>query len=279
MTEDDHRSVRARSSLLAASLLVLGGIVMWSTVEAGDLLRAGASATTVGASVSAAPVTGTTPATAPLVATGQDRLARTTQALEAVKQMQNAARNLAIAGSNSLQANLPAVPVNSYLKINGLMPAAGVPKDLLSPAVGENSQLWTGANLPTVASNVVNGTDVTTVTIKQTQQQAVLNWDSFNLGKSTTLTFDQSLGGVDVGQWIAFNKVGVTGTPSQILGSIKADGQVYVINPNGIIFGGSSQVNTHGLVASSLPINDNLIARGLLNNPDAQFMFFWAAIF
>jgi hypothetical protein len=64
-----------------------------------------------------------------------------------------------------------------------------------------------------------------------------------------------------------------TGVPSQILGSIEAPGQVYVINRNGIVFGGSSQVNTRGFVASTLPINDNLIGRGLLNNPDSQFLF------
>ena len=61
--------------------------------------------------------------------------------------------------------------------------------------------------------------------------------------------------------------------PSQILGSLDAIGQVYVINANGIIFGGTSQLNLHSLVASALPINDNLIARGLLNNPDYQFLF------
>ncbi|MFZ4768254.1 MAG: filamentous hemagglutinin N-terminal domain-containing protein, partial [Roseimicrobium sp.] len=64
-----------------------------------------------------------------------------------------------------------------------------------------------------------------------------------------------------------------TGSPSQILGSITAQGQVYVINQNGIIFGGASNVNVHTLVASSLPINDYLITRGLLNNPDTQFLF------
>jgi filamentous hemagglutinin family protein len=81
-------------------------------------------------------------------------------------------------------------------------------------------------------------------------------------------------GGADKGKWIAFNKVeDPTGVPSQILGSIEAPGQVYVINRNGIIFGGSSQVNTRGFVASTLPINDNLVGQGLLNNPDAQFLF------
>ena len=114
----------------------------------------------------------------------------------------------------------------------------------------------------------------TTVTIKQTAQQALLNWETFNVGKNTTLNFDQSKGGENVGQWIAFNKVSdPSANPTQILGNIKADGQVYIINSNGIIFGGSSQVNARGLTVSSLPINDNLINQGLLNNRDAQFLF------
>jgi filamentous hemagglutinin len=113
----------------------------------------------------------------------------------------------------------------------------------------------------------------TTVTVTQTQQQAILTWQSFNIGRNTTLDFDQSLGGANVADWIAINKIADNIAPSQILGSIQAPGQVYVINQNGIIFGGSSQVNAGALVAASLPINDNLVSRGLLNNPDLQFLF------
>ena len=108
----------------------------------------------------------------------------------------------------------------------------------------------------------------------QTSQQALLNWQTFNVGKETNVTFDQTAGGSEATQWIAFNKINdPSGVPSQILGSLNAIGQVYLINANGIIFGGSSQINLHSLVASALPINDNLIARGLLNNPDNQFLF------
>ena len=111
-------------------------------------------------------------------------------------------------------------------------------------------------------------------TIVQTSQQALLNWQTFNIGKETNVTFDQTAGGSQAAQWIAFNKINdPSGVPSQILGSLNAVGQVYLINANGIIFGGSSQINLHTLVASALPINDNLIARGLLNNPDNQFLF------
>ncbi len=53
--------------------------------------------------------------------------------------------------------------------------------------------------------------------------------------------------------WIALNRViDPSGVPSQILGQIKAEGSVYLINQNGIIFGGGSQVNVHTLIASSL---------------------------
>ena len=140
----------------------------------------------------------------------------------------------------------------------------------VAPDVATNPALWQGARLPT--QRVVNGQ--TNVSVKQNAQQALLNWQTFNIGKETHLTFDQTAGGASARQWIAFNKVNdPLGVPSQILGSLDAIGQVYVINPNGIIFGGSSQINLHTLVASALPINDNLIARGLLNNPDHQFLF------
>ena len=262
------RRVRAVASVALSTVLAVGN------VQAGDLLRRGATAAETMTAAAATAGNGTAVTTAPAMLGNSDRLARTTQALTAVQQMQNAARNLAIAGSNSLRAGLPAVPVNSYLQANGLMPASGTNK------------LWVGANSPVPTTLTTGSTTTTSVTIAQTQQQALLTWDTFNIGKNTTLTFDQGAGSTNVGQWIAFNYVrDVTGNPTQILGTLKTigapdasgkatvGGQVYVMNSNGIIFGGSSQVNSHGLVASSLPINYNLIQRGLLNNPAAQFQF------
>ena len=147
--------------------------------------------------------------------------------------------------------------------------------DLAHPTTDEDPSLWTGATLP--AQSVENG--LTDVNIKQTAQQALLNWQTFNVGKDTTVTFDQSAGGANASQWIAFNTINdPLGVPSQILGSINALGQIYLINQNGIIFGGASQVNLHSLVASSLPMNINLVERGLLNNPDDQFLFSALAI-
>ncbi|MCE9520204.1 MAG: filamentous hemagglutinin N-terminal domain-containing protein, partial [Verrucomicrobia bacterium] len=246
-------SFREFAGTLATGIML--NMLLATSVNAGDILRGGAPANTARPQSSF----GTNPAASIQARSdAKDALARTSQALNSVNAMQAAARAAAQANVKNLGVNpnnpaqqLPDVP-------NGLVPG------------GLQFVSATGASAPTQSA----GGRGVQVTVRQTVQQALINWSKFNIGSNTTLKFDQSAGGADVGQWVAFNKVNdPTGQPSQILGSISAPGQVYVINQNGIIFGGSSQVNVHALVASSLPINDNLIARGLLNNPDAQFLF------
>lgn len=237
-----------------------------AALYAGDILRSGSAGSTAPASGNATAASASVPVT-PGRTNAADSLARTTQALQAVQAMQAAARSAA-ASANNLGADpnhagqtLPNVP--DGLATGGLQIAAGA-------TATANNTLWQGANLP--AQTTSNGK--TTVAVVQTTQQALLTWQTFNVGKNTTLVFDQSAGADNQSEWVAFNKISdPTGVPSQILGSIQAGGQVYVINQNGIIFGGTSQVNVHTLVASSLPINDNLVNRGLLNNPDTQFLF------
>ncbi len=245
--------------------------------NAGDILRGGATFRPSGRTGGSDAGAGGAVA-AQTQSNSRDRLARTSQAMDAMRALQNAARNAAIArrggllsGLNPARPSTPLPGVPDGLGKGGLQLADGVPKNLRRPQAGENPGLWIGADLPVQSGG---GGERTQVTIVQNEQQALLNWKTFNVGKNTTLTFDQSAGGRDSGKWIAFNKINdPSGRPSQILGSIQADGQVYVLNQNGIIFGGASQVNVHALVASALPINDGLVARGLLNNPQAEFLF------
>jgi len=242
---------------------VVGALVGILPVQGADILRGGAAGGS-GASGNSAGASAAGTAGSAAQPKASDSLARTAQAIAAVQAMQAAARSAAQTGANNLGLDpnragrtLPNVP--DGLTAGGLQRAAG-----------DAAVLWQGADLPTAAT----AGGQTNVTITQRSQQALLNWQTFNVGKNTTLTFDQSAGGDTRGEWIAFNKINdPSGVPSQILGSIKADGQVYLLNQNGIIFGGSSQVNAHALVASTLPINDNLVSRGLLNNPDQQFLF------
>jgi filamentous hemagglutinin family protein len=96
---------------------------------------------------------------------------------------------------------------------------------------------------------------ITEVTITQNQQRAILDWNSFNVGAQTDVHFDQTAGGANVADWVALNRVvDPSAAPSQILGSIHAEGQVYVINRNGVIFGNGAQVNVHSLLVSGLDL-------------------------
>ena len=255
------------ASARASAWVALGAIGFWGTAKASDILRGGGGGSSA-SQPTASTATNVSSSASAALPSAQDRLKATTNALQALQRLQAQARAAAQAAANS--SGIP-----DGLGKGGLQVAAGVPADLLHPKTGEDASLWQGASLPTSSASNVND-----ITITQTQQQAVLNWETFNIGANTLLTFDQSKGGTDAPSWIAFNKIGVTGSPSQIYGSLRSigsdgtpatGGQIYLINPNGIIFGGSAQVNTHALVASSLPINDNLITRGLLS--DNQFLF------
>ena len=121
-------------------------------------------------------------------------------------------------------------------------------------------RIWEGADNPVESS--IGG--ATTVTIRQNQERALLSWDTFNIGRETSLVFEQKINDVDQTNWVVLNRVvggfDATGqrtagaAPSQILGAIRAPGTVLVLNQNGILFGASSQVNVHSLVASSLEV-------------------------
>jgi len=240
-------------------------IIPGGTVNAGSATSGNASGNSAGVGSAQAAVGRANAAQA---------LSRSQQTLQSIEAMQDAARSQASktrnAGADPNQNNqrLPDVP--NGLTTGGLQVAAGVPRNLSSPKAGENPLLWQGASLP---KEVKAGSHVT-VTVTQNAPQALLNWTTFNIGGNTTVSFDQSAGKASANQWVAFNTItDPSGVPSQILGSIQAQGQVYVINQNGIIFGGASQVNAHAFVASSLPININLLKQGLLNNKDLQFLF------
>ena len=89
-----------------------------------------------------------------------------------------------------------------------------------------------------------------TTTIQQSSQNLSLNWNSFNIAANQIVNFVQPSAAA-----IAVNRIFDT-SATQILGQLNANGQVYLINPNGIVFGQGSQVNVGGLVASTLDVND-----------------------
>lgn len=108
--------------------------------------------------------------------------------------------------------------------------------------------------LPT-GINVIQGAETpappagNTLTIIQNAPRAIINYDTFSIGRDATVQFNQNPSD------IALNKV-VTSVPSEIWGHLNATGRIFLINSSGILFGAGSQVDTAGLVASTLKINN-----------------------
>jgi len=88
-------------------------------------------------------------------------------------------------------------------------------------------------------------------TVTQNSATLSMSWQSFNIGKSETVNFVQP-----TAQSIAVNRILDT-NGSEILGRLNANGQVWLINPNGLLFGRDAQVNVGGLVASTLDVSDD----------------------
>ncbi|MHB1092945.1 beta strand repeat-containing protein [Thiobacillus sp.] len=89
------------------------------------------------------------------------------------------------------------------------------------------------------------------MTVNQSSQNAVLNWQSFNIGQGEAVRFVQPNSSS-----VALNRV-IGADPSSILGSLTANGKVFLVNPNGILFGAGASVNVGGLVASTRNISDS----------------------
>ena len=94
--------------------------------------------------------------------------------------------------------------------------------------------------------NQTGASGATTTTIKQSTPQVSINWQSFNVGDKERVNFVQP----DASS-LAINRI-LGSQGSSIQGNINANGQVWLINPNGIIFGKNAQVNVGGLVATTL---------------------------
>ncbi|MBC7858577.1 MAG: filamentous hemagglutinin N-terminal domain-containing protein, partial [Burkholderiaceae bacterium] len=105
-----------------------------------------------------------------------------------------------------------------------------------------------GGTVAAGSATIVSGAGVTT--INQSSQKAALNWQSFNIGLGETVRFVQP--GSDA---VALNRV-TGGDASSILGRLSANGKVFLVNPNGILFGRDASVNVGALVASSLNLGD-----------------------
>src|SRR5690554_5821111 len=138
------------------------------------------------------------------------------------------------------------------------------PLALLSGALASASLLAAPAvqQLPTGGQVMAGQADIQQSTarmdITQHSDKAIIHWQGFDIGAQAQVNFAQpSVNSV------ALNRVNA-GNASQIYGQLNANGQVFLLNPNGIVFGQGSQVNVGGLVASTLDMTNQDFLDGTL---------------
>jgi filamentous hemagglutinin family protein len=129
--------------------------------------------------------------------------------------------------------------------------------------------------LGAVQTSTQNGNGGNKTTVKQVLTQydrrAIYNWLSFDIGEDATFEFDMR-GGAGSS---ALNRVVNSLAPSQIFGKLNANGEVFLINRNGVMFGPRSQVNVQGLVASMLNMDDDVFLGGLAKVDTTAPSFAW----
>jgi len=87
-------------------------------------------------------------------------------------------------------------------------------------------------------------------TIQQHSASAVIDWQQFGIAQGESVHFMQPSASAAV-----LNRV-IGGNPSEILGNLSANGRVFLVNPQGVMFGQGSRLDVGGLVASTLDISN-----------------------
>jgi filamentous hemagglutinin family protein len=155
----------------------------------------------------------------------------------------------------------------SYLLLTLLIYLSPVPYGYANPVL-QNLGANGGSNVASGGSATIKSNG-TTETITQTTGSAVIDWSSFNIGgKEKTQFVDPNSSSLTVNRVHDMNA-------SQILGTLSSNGNIVLINPNGVFFSKGSVVDVNGIVATTSNVtNANVMAGRKLNftpgsNPNA----------
>ncbi|MCK8900795.1 filamentous hemagglutinin N-terminal domain-containing protein, partial [Haemophilus influenzae] len=146
-------------------------------------------------------------------------------------------------------------PVRTKVRHLALKPLSAI---LLSLGMASIPQSVLASGLQ--GMSVVHGTATMQVdgnkTTIRNSVNAIINWKQFNIGQNEMVQFLQESNNSAV-----FNRV-TSDQISQLKGILDSNGQVFLINPNGITIGKDAIINTNGFTASTLDIsNENIKAR------------------
>jgi filamentous hemagglutinin family protein len=98
-------------------------------------------------------------------------------------------------------------------------------------------------------ANISQSGNVTNIT--QSTQNASINWQNFSIAQNETVNFNQPNASS-----ITLNRV-IGNEKSIINGALNANGQVWILNSNGVLFGKNASINTAGLLATTSKLSDN----------------------
>jgi filamentous hemagglutinin family protein len=116
----------------------------------------------------------------------------------------------------------------------------------------------TGGAVVAGAANI--GAAGPTLTVNQSTQSAIINWQTFSIANGETTKFIVPNSGA-----ATLNRV-AAGNPSAIYGNLQSNGILYLVNPSGIVVGPNGRIDTAGFMASTLDVsNQQFLAGGDLN--------------
>ena len=154
-----------------------------------------------------------------------------------------------LAGGRGKSSSTPLLSAALLASLTSLSGGAG--------AAPQGGQVVAGSG--SISTSISTSGSSAITTINQASDKLSINWQSFNVGKTESVNFLQPSPTA-----LAVNRIFDT-QGSQILGRINANGQVWLINPNGVLFGKDAQINVGGLVASTLNPDDASIGSARSN--------------
>lgn len=100
--------------------------------------------------------------------------------------------------------------------------------------------------------------------VNQSSNRAIINWDNFDTGRKARTEFIQPNSSS-----LTVNRVtGAGSDPTQILGTLKANGNIMILDRNGVLFGNKSVVDVNSIIASTGDVDDSSVTGG-----DTKFTF------
>jgi filamentous hemagglutinin family protein len=106
----------------------------------------------------------------------------------------------------------------------------------------------------------IAGQGTANVTVTQTSQDAIINWQTFNIGAGETTQFVQPNANS-----VVLDRVTGGLRPSTIYGTLTSNGEVFLVNPDGVLIGPTGKINTSSFLATTHDISNADLMAGKYN--------------